>query len=777
MPRPSAAFVIISTLMVWMTTAIAIAAWWPIYQSTPFIVMAVLTTLLASAVAIIGSILRLAPPALAATGLLVLLVFGVPLAVPDRALFGWLPTVGGLTDLASGLFLGWKQLLTITLPVGSYESLLVPPMLLILVSVIVALSVALRASFGELGVIAPAVLFLTGLAFGAETEWSPLALMLGMLAACLLWLVWRRWYRRRRAIRRLAKQTPDAAGRPLETVRDRLFPGARSLVGVGVILCVASVASAAAVTALPPRGDRIVLRSTVEQPFDPRDYVSPLVGFRSYLQPGAHSEPLMTVGGLPEGSRIRLATLDTFDGIVYSVGSDQVDSASGSFTRVPSDVDQSHLDGESVTVDISIDGYTGVWLPTVGAFQAIDFDGANASSLRDEFYYNDNSRTAAAVNGVGAGASYRLTALLPDQPTQREFAGLLPGDAEMPSLAEFPEGLADTVDDYTTGIEQPGAKLVAVLDGLARDGYVSHGIAADEPTSRSGHAADRITELLADDPMIGDAEQYAVAAALMARQIGFPARVVVGFAPVATAQPVQVTGSDVSAWVEVHTTEFGWVSLDPTPAPRDIPEREPEDPTQVSRPQSVLPPPVVQDEKPNEQTPPQSADDEIAPPDPFLAFLLAALRVVGIALVVIALIVSPFLLVVAAKVQRRRRRQRVTDPVQNIRGGWQEYQDALIDHGIPLPASATRRELAAVAGGAQARVLAAVTDRAVFSPGAPAPDDPTRVWQAVHDLRAALGRGLTRWQRLKALLSARSLGLSRSHGRYSGKRLFSRQGR
>ncbi|WP_166870520.1 transglutaminase domain-containing protein [Salinibacterium sp. ZJ450] len=776
MRRPSAAFVIISTIMVWTTTAIAIAAWWPIYQSTHFVVMAVLTTLLASAVAILGSLLRLTAPVLAATGLLTLLAFGVPLAVPDRALFGWLPTVEGLTDLASGLFLGWKQLLTITVPVGSYESLLVPPMVLILVSVIVALSVALRAPFGELGVIAPALLFLTGLAFGTETEWWPRLLTLGMLAACLLWLVWRRWYRRRGAIRLLAKQAPDAAGRPLETVRDRLFPGARSLVGVGVILCVASVAAASAVTALPPGGDRIVLRSTIEQPFDPRDYVSPLIGFRNYLQPGADAETLMTISGLPEDGRIRLATLDTFDGMVYSVGSDEVDSASGSFTRVPSDVDQSQVDGRSVTVDVSIDGYDGVWLPTVGAFEAIDFAGQDATGLREAFYYNDNSRTAAVLGGVGAGARYRLTAVIPTQPTDRELATLIPGDAAMPPLAAVPDGLPDTLDDYTSGIEQPGAKLVAALDGLARDGYVSHGIAADEPRSRSGHAADRITELLADDPMIGDAEQYAVAAALMARQIGFPARVVFGFAPGATAQPVQVTGSDVAAWVEVHTTEFGWVSLDPTPAHRDIPEQQPEDPTQVSRPQSVLPPPVVQDENPNEQSPPQSTE-EIAPPDPFLAFLFAALRVAGVSLVLLAMIASPFLLVVAAKVQRRRRRQRAKDPVQNIRGGWQEFEDALLDHGYQLPASATRRELAAVAGGAQARVLAAVTDRAVFSPSTPAPDDTTRVWHAVHDLRAALGRGQTRWQRLKALLSARSLGSSRSRGRYSGKKLFRRQGR
>ena len=39
----------------------------------------------------------------------------------------------------------WKQLLTITLPVGSYQALLVPAFLLVLVTVVVGLSLALRS--------------------------------------------------------------------------------------------------------------------------------------------------------------------------------------------------------------------------------------------------------------------------------------------------------------------------------------------------------------------------------------------------------------------------------------------------------------------------------------------------------------------------------------------------------------------------------------------------------------------------------------------------------
>ncbi|MDY7555683.1 transglutaminase domain-containing protein [Cryobacterium sp. 10C3] len=68
---------------------------------------------------------------------------------------------------------------------------------------------------------------------------------------------------------------------------------------------------------------------------------------------------------------------------------------------------------------------------------------------------------------------------------------------------------------------------------------MSHGIGEDEPVSRSGHGLDRISQLFTDEPMLGDAEQYAVAAALLARRLGFPARVVMGFAPRRSEPPTR----------------------------------------------------------------------------------------------------------------------------------------------------------------------------------------------------------------------------------------------
>ena len=56
------------------------------------------------------------------------------------------------------------------------------------------------------------------------------------------------------------------------------------------------------------------------------------------------------------------------------------------------------------------------------------------------------------------------------------------------------------------------------------------------------------------------------------------------------------------------------------------------------------------------------------------------------------------------------------------------------------------------------RVLAAVADRAVFSPDEPEPADADHVWDAVAELRAVLDGNVNRRGRIKALISLRSLG-------------------
>jgi hypothetical protein len=259
--------------------------------------------------------------------------------------------------------------------------------------------------------------------------------------------------------------------------------------------------------------------------------------------------------------------------------------------------------------------------------------------------------------------------------------------------------------------------------------------------------------------MIGDAEQYSVTAALMATELGFPARVVMGFVPETTGPgSAQIKGDDVSAWIEVDTAQYGWVTIDPNPPIRPIPVIPPKDPNHVARPQTIVPPPTVQDNPPDPQPVPDTKQHAPNLPNAFLLALLAVLGITGWVLLGLLVVLSPFIVILVAKARRRRLRRGATNPLDRITGGWQEFEDSVVDHGFEPPPAATRSEVATTVGGTQPAVLAAVADRATFAPDVPDEAEGDLVWRSVRELVTSLGAGKSRWERLKASISLRSLG-------------------
>jgi hypothetical protein len=750
--------------------AVALAAWsfWPVYQSGAFVTMLVATLVLGGAVGVLGATFRWPSIVVAGVVLLVYLGTGVQLAVPGQATAsGLLPTGPGFLDLVQGTWLSWKQLVTISVPVGSYEALLVPAFLLVLLAAAITTSVALRSTVPELAGIPPVVVLVAGIAFGSSLAPVPLWLVLALFALLLVWNIRLRLRRRTAAVRALRAQS----GLTVETRRERGSTAVLTATGAAVMLAGAAAVGIGATVLVPPANDRQVVRTAVEQPFDPRAYPSPLTGFRSYFEPSAATEPMLSVAGLPADGRIRIATLDTYDGVVYSVGSDAVSSASGSFVRLPYRLDQSGTKGASTELTVTVRGYRGPWVPGSGQLEQLQFFGPHAANLSGAYFYNNVTGTGAVMASLHDGDTYVADSVTPPKLSAAQLTKVQPGSDSVPRPTVIPDELQSTLQKYTAGVSGAGAKLAAALKGLQTDGYLSHGVGKNEPASRSGHGADRITELLTDVPMLGDQEQYAVTAALMARQLGFPARVVMGFvAPADSRGPVTLLGSDASAWIEVQTTT-GWVTVDPTPPVRPVPPKQPQQPTEISRPQTNVQPPIDDTPQQNEE-PPNAQVENTNPhaPDPVLETLLAILAVIGWSLLVVAVFAAPFLAVIAAKWRRRSLRRSAATAADRIVGGWREFADAAVDHGYDPPPAATRLEFATTIGGTRAAALAQVADRAVFSPLAPSREEADTVWKAVDDLRGQLDRRDTRWKRWLAAVSLRSLGYRGRTGKGTSRR-------
>lgn len=725
----------------WTLVAVAL---WPVYRALPFVVLASVAITAGIAVTALASVLRWPSWGILLAAVAVFTIIGVPLAVPGRTVYGVLPEPAGLLELYAGVALGWRQLLTIELPVGSYQALLVPALVLLFVGPVITTVIALRTRRPALAAAIPALGFLLAIAVGRADAPLPLGNAAGLGVVLMLWMALLRRHRRTDALR------AGGAANPLDA-RSAVLRGFASAV---VLLLVAGIAGVAAATTIAPESERVVLRTLAERPFDPRDLPSPLAAYRAAFQPAEADAFVMRVSGIPEGARVRLATLDSYDGVVFAVGSDAVSAASGRFVRIPTERDV-EASGARVDIEVELLESTGSWLPTVGVFRGVRFLGDDAADVRDRVRLNTTTGTAALIGGTTRGTAYVLDAVVADDSAPR-LADAAPGSSAVPGISAVPDELRAWLDGVTSGVEGPGPRLDAALDAIREQGYISHGVDPDGPASRSGHSIDRIVELLTRRPMVGDAEQYAVLAALVARELGFPSRVVLGYGPV-SASEVELRSDDLSAWIEVDLAGAGWTSVDVLPPEREIPPAEPQEPVPVSRPQNAVQPPVEVPPAPEEQAPPAIEPSDRPDDDGVLAILLAIARIVGIILAIAALVAAPFVGVVAAKATRRRRRRRASDPTLRILGGWRELTDAAADHGVALPLGATRREVAGIIAQPQAAVLARVADRVDYAPEPPQPGEADRVWTAVDAVRAGLDAGTRRRDRWRAAVSTRSL--------------------
>jgi transglutaminase-like putative cysteine protease len=503
----------------------------------------------------------------------------------------------------------------------------------------------------------------------------------------------------------------------------------------------------------------VALREVAQAPVDPATFDSPLALFRSFTKQHA-DDVQFVVQGLPAGARLRLASLDDYDGRQF-----RLSDAAGPFVRIGPERPSTGSTA-SVPVTIRVQDYAGRFLPLPGAIQRLDFGGARADELAADLRYSAGEATGLVPGGWQPGDEYRVVAGIAAQPGADQLAGARPSPVPLPASVTVPDLLRSQTERYTTGATTPAAQVEAIRAGLARDGFFSHG-RAGEPASPAGHGLDRLVGMVGSGSMLGDQEQYAALMAVMVRSLGIPARVVVGFAPGTTSGdvPVELRGQDITAWVEVPFEGFGWVAFDPTPSP-DKPVTDTQERAQTERRAvSVEEPPALP------QIPPDTADtdaadqqpQEPAPPAPaesptFLPALV--LTMLAWTAAVLALVAAPVVAILVIKSRRRRRRLAAPKPADRITGGWQQLLDTAVDTGYRPTPWHTRTEAARDLTGAgvlQVDWLAPAADAAQFSP-TPVDEDRARsYWREVDDRSAELLGGLGFWRRWRARLSLASL--------------------
>ena len=529
----------------------------------------------------------------------------------------------------------------------------------------------------------------------------------------------------------------------------------RSLPSVGLVtllvtIVMAAGASGAMATLVPHNGylDWRTSGSLTGEYYGSISY-NPFVGIRQNLLSQTNVPVFVaTVTGDVPGDEVywRLVTLDAYDGGQWYVGSDP---------RIlsPEDVDAFERDDSAFAGPTASDVSTITvlalqmdWLPAPYSPTALVADNS-AVGHGFRVKVDDGSLRFDAL--TYRGMTYSVTSEIPipdldvlsrldDGTPSVVFRGAISG-------GDFLEGEAPTIEQRELPDEDRYLDLPSDLDtGIASlAGQQTRGLQTDferalalETFFRTpgnfrysteivpGHGATDLSAWLldpdSDNYRTGYCEQFATSLAVMARTIGIPSRVVLGFGPGTLLDDGRIVVRDrnAHAWVELWLPTQGWVRFDPTPrgdnpaASDEIPfdlDRYLEIPDAVTPPfEGELPDPTIAEDDPTIDIPDVSTDGDssIAAPNlPGWVYLTAA----GAA--------GVFGLLPGVKWIRRRRRMRRLEH-GDVSAAWAEIVDRLSDLGDRPSPAVTPTEIARSTDPVM-RPLADVYSEFVYGTGTP----------------------------------------------------------
>ncbi|MDE0803128.1 MAG: DUF3488 and transglutaminase-like domain-containing protein [Acidimicrobiales bacterium] len=500
----------------------------------------------------------------------------------------------------------------------------------------------------------------------------------------------------------------DRLGATATWVGDRSRTGPRTMLAIGAGLMAVAVIVASIVAPRLPGAESDAILSLTDIGDDgpgTRFTVSPLVDIRSRLVEQADVEVFSVRS--PVRSYWRLTSLDEFDGTVWK--------SNGSYGSADGELD----DGVAVASErisfeqsFAISALAQIWLPAAYEPQSVQaavdlrYDEVSGTLIIDE---DDDDPNATSDN-----TDYRVTSALP----QHDAAALASASTTVPGdIADRYLGLPD---DFPTSVRSIAAEVTtdatSQYDAALRlQNFFRNNFTYDLEVG-AGHSEQAIEQFVVDLRR-GYCEQFAGSFAAMARSIGLPARVAVGFTPGNSTDDdptlYRVRGEHAHAWPEVFLGEYGWVMFEPTPgrgAPfaeqyTNVPEQQVSSGTGGSTATTAASPPSTA--APDTSDPADPGRDTVNPdeleaggagqddetetsPNPWFGRIAWA---AGLLVAAVAL----YLVVIAGAtaLRRRKRRHAAIEPGQRVALAWDESIGAIRRAGVPIRDTETQTEVAA----------------------------------------------------------------------------------
>jgi transglutaminase-like putative cysteine protease len=623
--------------------------------------------------------------------------------------------------LREGVLSSWKSILTTLLPAPAKPEFLVLVNVVVWLAAFASAELALRTSLRAAPCLPVLGVWAVALLLGVDGPGSnvPLAAATVVLIAVLALV---------RAESSTVAWRPLAIGVPAAAVLGGLAYAAGPVVPVSA----------------EPYNPREQVRAPPPQQ---RDSVSPLDRVGGWL---LSPDQVMFTVQAKRNEIERLAVLDRFDGVTWSSTARFVPTGS----RVPQGPapEKKHEVGQRITIR----DLPGVWVPA--ADRPREVDGLPV-------VVDPGSGALAAAQPLRSGLTYRVDSVVPEWTADDLAGAAVANDAEAVAARELPWGpgakqppvqLAEFrkfAEAATQGAVSPIQKAAMLAEYLKR--YARYDV-----TAPPGHSYRQLDYFLGEGRR-GTPEHFATAYALLARTLGLPSRVVVGFDGGSRAgDTVQVRSGDVMVWPEIKFDGLGWIRFNPLPdsarkskkndsVAAGETEQKLEQAQKNAASQQRGQGPGNTTQKGPQKKP--AAEDS---PTPWWVFAS-----IGVGLLVIGYVLA----VLLAPALRKRRRRGGT-PAARIAGAWHQALDHLSDVGLSTARTLTAHEVARfgrsrVGEDAHGHLgpLADLVNRSRFAASRP---DPRAADQAWHHTDA-LGRLVTakagRLRRIRRRLHPRSL--------------------
>lgn len=630
--------------------------------------------------------------------------------------------------LRSGLRDSWKSILTTLLPAPDRPELLVLVHVAVWLAAFAAAELSLRTSLRAAPALPALGVFAVALVLGVDGPGSN-RLLAAVAVVLIVALI-------------LVRSEGEASGagwRPFAL-------GLPAAAGLGALALLAG-------PFVPVSADPYNPREQVQAPPpQQRDSVSPLDRVAGWLL--SPDEVLFTVrAAKPEVWR--LAVLDRFDGVTWSSTAHFVPTGS----RVPAGPEPG--DRRDVAQQVTVRELPGIWVPAADRPRVVEDLGV---------VVDPSSGALAAGQPLRSGQTYRVTSAIRNWSADDLAVASVAQDTEAQAARELPWGpgaqkppvqLAEFrafARRATGGALSPIQQAAQLAEFLKRYGQY-------DITAPPGHGYRQLDYFLGEGKH-GTPEHYATAYAVLARTLGLPTRVMVGFRGGRIAGDArEIRSGDVMVWPEVKFAKLGWVPFNPTPQRAGASKDS--DSVAVGETQQKLEQAQKNAASQQQGSGPGTSNQPATPrkaavakdePTPMWVY----------AVVLLGLLVVAYVLAVFAMPALRRRQRRSGSPAARIAGAWHQALEHLADVGLATARTLTAHEVARFGArtvGEPAlkhlRPLAEMVNRSRFSTAPADPHAADAAWQHSDEVGRLVTAKAGRPRRLLRRLHPRSLRRSR----------------